>query len=273
METQDIVHTLERHSARHGVPSNVFVDSGSQLVALQSVTLSLRDLSLQVHRDMGIVVKVSNPKSHEERGRVEAKVKTLREMLEKFSINNNHPVTLIAWETIFAKIANEIDSLPLCKGNSSNNQDFGFEIITPNRLKLGRNNNRSLDNSITLNSSTDTQLLEASRKCQTVWYQLFLDRLHYLIPKPAKWSQTDSVCVGDICVFVFKDSSIEKNWTWSLGRVVEASKRKLSIDYFPRGKKTPGVVERNPRQVSVIHSASDLPVNTLEYFQKHASAP
>ncbi len=33
-----------------------------------------------------------------------------------------------------------IDNLPLALGNTSNETALGYEIITPNRLKLGRNN-------------------------------------------------------------------------------------------------------------------------------------
>ena len=271
LETADVVLALERHSYRYGVPKHVYVDAGSQLVALQGVTFSLRDVNLELHLKLGLTVKVSNPKSHEERGRVEAKVKVLRSMLTKLSINPTRPMTTVSWETLFAKIANDVDNLPICKGNASNLHDFGFDIITPNRLKLGRNNSRSLDDSFLLDGATETQLLEVCRKYKQVWYQILLDRLHYLIPKCKKWSKTDDVSVGDVVVFVHKDSGIEKRWDWVLGKVVHVSvdQRSLTITYFPPGRKSKLDVQRSPRQVSKIYSANDIPVNTIEYYEKN----
>ena len=45
LETQDVIQALEKHSSRYGVPANVFVDQGTQLVNLQNAEFSLRDLN------------------------------------------------------------------------------------------------------------------------------------------------------------------------------------------------------------------------------------
>ena len=42
LQTQDVVQALERHSSRHGIPSEVFVDNGSQLMALKEVEFSIK---------------------------------------------------------------------------------------------------------------------------------------------------------------------------------------------------------------------------------------
>ena len=271
MTTTDVVQALERHSSKYGVPRHVYVDSGSQLIALQNVRFQIRDVNLHVWHALGMEVKVSNPKSHEERGRVEAKVKTLRLMLEKLSISKAKAMTTISWETLFARIANEVDNIPICKGNSSNVKDLGFDIITPNRLKLGRNNSRALDESYLLIPETEVELLDACRNYQKVWYQILVDRLHHLIPKSKKWQNTDSVETGDIVVFVHDDSHVPKHWTWFLGRVIGKQERKLIIEYFAgsKGEKTKMTVHRNPRQVAKIHEAKDIPVNTQEYYERN----
>jgi len=268
LETQDVCTALTRHSSRYGAPRNVYVDSGTQLVTLSAATLNIRDINTVVHTDLGIMVKPSNPKSHEERGRVEAKVRLIRCMLEKLSVNSNECLTPIGWETLFSRIANNLDDLPLAKGNCSKVADFGFEIITPNRLKLGRNNNRSLDDSFFLNSGTDVDILEACRKNQRLWYQLFLDRLHHLIPRPRKWSKTDKVELHSVVLFVHKDSNMQKDFSWSLGKVIDVKDRKLVIEYYAPGH-VRLIVTRSPRQVSVIHSVNELPVNTVEYYENN----
>ena len=147
IETQDIAQAIERHSARYGVPAEMFIDQGTQLKAMSQALFSVRDLQMQVIDSLGIRLQVSNAKSHEDRGRVERKIRTVRETLEKIGIKTSSPKTPLQWDCIFAKIANTLDDLPMARGDSSNVTNLGFEIITPNRLKLGRNLNRSLEGS------------------------------------------------------------------------------------------------------------------------------
>ena len=42
-ETQDVISALERHGCRYGFPAEVFVDSSSQLAALDASKAMLRD--------------------------------------------------------------------------------------------------------------------------------------------------------------------------------------------------------------------------------------
>ena len=70
---------------------------------------------------------------------------SLRESLEKMGVNTNRPQTVLQWETLFLKIANTLDNLPMAKGHTSNATHLGYEIITPNRLKLGQINYFSLE--------------------------------------------------------------------------------------------------------------------------------
>ena len=62
-------------------------------------------------------------------------------------MSTDHPQTALQWETLFSKVANTVDNLPMAKGSTSNASNLGYEIITPNRLKLGRNNFQTLDGS------------------------------------------------------------------------------------------------------------------------------
>ena len=66
-------------------------------------------------------------------------------MLERTEVKTANPKTALQWETVFCKMARTLDDLPLAKGSTSNIIAVGFKIITLNRLKLGRNNNCSLE--------------------------------------------------------------------------------------------------------------------------------
>ena len=51
-------------------------------------------------------------------------------------------MSVLRWETISGEVSNAINDLPLALGNIVS--DFeNMDVITTNRLKLGRNNERS----------------------------------------------------------------------------------------------------------------------------------
>ena len=110
-ETQDVIAAIERHSARHGVPGYLYIYNGKQLKALKHSSMSLRDVHAQVQDSAGIKIVVSIAKAHSERGRVECKIRTLRESLERMGVNSSHAQTVLQWETLFSKIANIVDNL------------------------------------------------------------------------------------------------------------------------------------------------------------------
>ena len=275
LETQNVVQALERHSARHGVPAHIFVDNGTQLKALQSANFKVQDIHAQVFETMGIKVSVSNPKAHEERGRVERRIGLIRKTLEKSLIGSQVPVqTALQWETLFAKIANSIDNLPLAKGNTDSSSPFGFEILTANRLKLGRNNFRSLaSEGIHIEMSNNlSRLLDRNRKLYHTWYQLFIDEIQDLNLHPPKWCTSSRLPKeGDILLFVMNDQSYHKSENqWKLGRAISATKDSITIEYFVNnqkaGKLKPRTVTRNPRDTAILFSVCELYPNSKEYF-------
>ena len=139
--------SIERHSARYGVPGYIYIDNGTQLKALKHSLVSQRDVHAQVQDSLGIKVVVSTAKAHSVRGRVERKIRSLKESLERMGVNTNHPKTVLQWETLFSKIAIAVDNLPMAKGSTTNDTNLDYKIITSNKLKLGRNNYQSLKGS------------------------------------------------------------------------------------------------------------------------------
>lgn len=275
LETQDVVQALERHSKQHGVPAAVYVDNGTQLIALENTKFSLRDLNSHVSDSLGLKVLVSTAKSHEGRGRAEAKVKILRSMLGKLSVKSETVMTAIQWETLFSKISSQVDDVPIAKCANTNALDPGWEIITPNRLKLGRNNNRSLEGSFDLTKGSGlTTLLRKNQEIQSYWYQMFLDRIHHLIPRPEKWKNTDKINVGDICLFIYTERPGLGKDIWKIGRIKSIPRSdKVEIE-FP-GKAPTGihhlpekkVLVRSPRNISIISAVGDLNLNSRKYFE------
>lgn len=275
IETQDVVHALERHSSKYGAPAEIFIDNGTQLKALEHAEFSIRDADAQVYDAIGMRITVSAAKSHEERGRVERRIGLLRDMLERM-VDPTTAQTALQWETLFAKVSSTIDDLPLAKGNTSNEAQLGCEILTANRIKMGRNSSRSLAApGILLDMPASlTKLLERNRQMYHTWYQLFIDQVHLLALKPNKWQTTSRLpVIDDIVLFVQLDGSYSKaGKSWKLGRIIETNKSRVKILAFNKSKKgskaTSSVLERNVREVSILFSLDELYVNSREYFQK-----
>ena len=273
LETQDIIHALERHSSRYGVPSVVYVDSGTQLASLDNVKFCLRDLNAQLKDSMGMTIITSTAKSHEERGRVERKVRTLREMLEKLSIKDDTCMTALQWESLFSKISSQVNDLPMAKCTRSNFSDFTWDLLTPNRLLLGRNNSRSLEGSFNLLKGTGaTELLRKNQNLQSYFYQMMIDRIHNFMERPSKWTKTDEVKVGDVCIFIYNENTGISKHVWKLGKVINVDNpRKIEISFPAKviSGKLPKLrtIIRSPRQICVLFSDKDIHLNTREFLE------
>ena len=268
LSTRDVLQALERHATRYGMPAILYIDNGTQLMALSNASFILKDLRTLAFDSYSMDVRVSNAKSHEERGRIESRVKIMRKMLEKLSVNASHSFTYLQWETIFAKISSEMNDLPIAKPSNSHHGDDLWNVITPNRLLLGRNNNRNLKHWISLTRGADSEsLLRKNQDIMKTWYAIFLDRIHYLIPRPRKWQSTDPVAIGDIVIFMFNETPGSKSDHWKLGIVKDIPKKNSLTVEFISGKQTRKTLNRCPRDVCVISASNELPMNSPEYFK------
>ena len=265
LTTQTVVQALERHASRYGVPARLYVDSGTQLEKLQDAHFQLRNIELAMG-DEKFNVTVAVPKAHQQQGRVESKIKIMRKMLSAWAKSNEECNTLLGWETIFAKIASAIDDIPIARGSASAASDLGWEIITPNRLKLGRNNHRQLAGPIRLDNCPQSQLLR-NQLLTSRWYEIFIRRLNLLIPAPAV-SQDRQPEVGDVVLFLFADPNFKKLWVWKLGVIEEQlSRSSYNIRYCSsNGDKK--YVQRAAGQISIIAPVHELHATHPSHISK-----
>ena len=174
---------------------------------------------------------------------------------------------------------NALDNVPIAKGNNTATGYLGLEIITANRIKLGRNNFRSLGgDGIQIDLSPDAaQILENNRLIYNCWYQLYIDNVHQLLVRPSKWEKTGRLPqINDIVLFTFTDSGYSKKAVvWKLGQVVASTARSTSISYVSKptitGPSPLAIIRRNPRDVSVIYAADEFHINTPEHYAQVAN--
>jgi hypothetical protein len=255
LTTQAVVQAIERHGARYGVPAHLYVDSGTQLEKLQDASFQLRDVNATSSTHQ-FRVTVAVPKAHKQQGRVEAKIKAMRTMLNAWSNSCDECNTLIGWETLFARVASAIDDVPIARGSASAPNDLGWEIITPNRLKLGRNNYRQLDGPIKMDNCPQNQL-ERNRILTSKWYEIFIQRLSLLVPPPEKKHDQQPI-VGDVVLFLFTDPNLKKLWVWKLGVIEEKMSRSSYRIRYSSPDGTRRYVQRAVGQISIIVSVNDL---------------
>jgi hypothetical protein len=272
LTTQTVVMALERHASRYGMPAHIFVDAGTQLEKLSDTHFSLRDVSGWESQGKRFSVTVATPKAHEQQGRVEAKIKVVRKMLQALSDTAELVNTLLGWETTFARIADQIDNLPIARGSSRAPTDLGWEIITPNRLKLGRNNFRQLEGSIILSNAPQTQL-ERNRLVQEKWYELFVPRIQLLVPR-AERCEAMVLQPDDVVLFVFQDAALRKMWVWRLGVIVrQVSRSTYEIRYISQPGSPPRLIQRDARHISLIHQSDEIPPMSSKFLENRTNMP
>jgi hypothetical protein len=250
LSTQSVVMALERHASRYGMPGEIHVDPGTQLVKLRDTSFDLRGVDGAVFRGSTFRVTVSTPKAHEQHGRVERKIRTLRDMLERLSKTTDLCDTLLGWETIFARIASQVDDLPIARGSASAPTDIGWDIITANRLKLGRNNHRNLDGEVVLDNAPQ-RLLDRNRAIFQSWYEIFMERIQLLIPTLDKTVYRD-LRLNDIVVFKFQDANVPQMEVWKLGRVVQLISSKTVLLQYSHAGAGHKQIRRSVRQISLV---------------------
>ena len=89
--------------------------------------------------EYGVEYRTCPVGAHNVNGRVERKIQEIKRSLQK-CIENNY-LSILQWETLGQQICNSINNVPIGVGNKSEMLE-NLDILTPNRLILGRNNSR-----------------------------------------------------------------------------------------------------------------------------------
>ena len=276
LELQDVLKGLERFAARYGAPAILYVDNGSNLMALEKAELTIQDLTGELMDRLHMEVRVTNAKSHEENGRVEVKVREVRritELLVKLRNSDLASQTILEWETTFALIANSLNNYPIAMTNGSNQRSNEWNVITPNRLLLGRNQDRTIAAPLAAPLfAGPSKMLERSEAIAKTWYQIYIDNIHRLMPEKNKFTKHEPISVGDVVLFVTQDGGYG-DATWKLGRVIEIlSPNSVKIEYritnARSGEINVKTVHRSPRSCSRILHPDEHPVNSEGFFER-----
>ena len=257
--TQSVAQALERHGCRYGFPSQLYVDSGSQLKKLSSTTYSIIDLTTSLRSKFCCEIVVAPPKSHSSQGRVERRIGLIKTALSKLA-ESGFLLSFLGWECLFSRIANDLNNLPISRASSTGTTRPEWSVLTPNRLLLGRNNKRSMVGPLVINA-TPSLSFERLQEAQEEWYRLFMKQIHLFVPSP-KWFHSDYVGVGDVVLFFLDTHMKSTGTTWHYGLVTNVSGLTLTLECTVPPSNTKKSLMHSKRDVVRIAHEAELDFNT-----------
>ena len=260
--TDAFILAFIRFSCRYGYPRSLLPDYGSQLVkGCKDMILKFSDIQHKLSTEFGVSFEACPVGAHYVHGKVERKIQQIKKSIEKEITNR---LSIIQWETLGQQIANSINNLPIGLGNKTENLE-NLDILTPNRLLLGRNNNRSPTTPLTLSNDVK-RIVETNSDIFNVWFKSWLiSYVPTLIHQP-KWFENDrSVSAGDVVLFLKSEKEFENIYQYGLVKSVTLSKdgliRSVGIEYKNHTENVKRTTNRGVRDIVVIHPVDEIGMN------------
>ena len=218
--------------------------------------IDFRDLKSKLMQDSQIDFDVCPVQGHNMHGKVERKIREINQSIEK-SIQN-HRLSILQWETLSSSIANQINNLPIAVGDITADLEC-LDLITPNRLLLGRNNERCPDNVIFCDNPT--KILKENQKIYNSWFEIWLLVHVPKLMKQSKWFDSDNISIGDIVLFTKRESVLTNQYTYGMVKSLEYGDdmlpRKASIQYKNDNENVLRETNRSVRGLVIIHHVDD----------------
>ena len=158
---------------------------------------------------------------------------------------------------------NKVNDLPLAIGNFVSDFET-IDLITPNRLKLGRNNDRSPNGCVKITSDSK-KILETNQNIFNAWFENWLLSHVPNIMHHTKWFRTESdLKEGDVALFLKQESLLSR--TYQYGTVVSVQQssdgaiRKLKVKYRNANKNVDWETFGSVRQLVMIHPVNEIDI-------------
>ena len=253
------IQAVIRLACEVGYPKKLYPDEGSQLLkSCEDVQFNYRDVKNKLYTDSKIDFEPCPVGAHYMHGRVERKIREVKLSIER-SIQNER-LSILQWETLGAEIANSLNDMPLALGSKTSDFEVA-DILTPNRLRLGRNNNRSPDGIVEVSSDPDRFFKQNERIFES-WFEVWLmSHLPVLMFQPKWYKTSHHIKVGDIVLFTKQESSLKAKYQYGIVDSMERDKdgivRKVRVKYCNVTESTHRYTNRSTRDLVVIHSVDE----------------
>jgi hypothetical protein len=210
---------------------------------------------------MKVEVETCPVGGHNMHGKVERKIRDVRASIAK--VVNNERLSILQWETLAAQIANAINDMPLGYTNYSSDLE-SLDILTPNRLKLGRNNNRSPVGPLLVTGKSSRFLKENTRIFNS-WFEHWLISYVPSLMRQQKWfDDSEKLSVGDIVVFLKKEGELNVTYQYGMIKSVKPSKdrkvRTVDVEYRNSNENVNRITQRAVRELVLIRHVDEIDI-------------
>ena len=254
------IQSFIRLSCEVGYPKLLLADGGSQIVkSFDTMKLTFTDIKNRLHRDVGVEFELCPVGGHNVNGKVERMIREIKKSLAK-SVSNER-LSVLQWETVAAEVSNSINDLPLALGNATSDFET-MDLITPNRLRLGRNNERSPVGSLCV-TNNPSRILDSNIRILNTWFENWLlSHVPKLISQP-KWFKTEEhLKEGDIVLFTKNESILSSTYQYGIVKSAipghDGMIRKVTIRYRNHNENVDRETYRSVRQLVIIHRIDEL---------------
>ena len=249
-----------RFSCSVGYPKMLLPDEGSQLVkGCKEMQLTFSDIKQQLHVEYGVEFDMCPVGGHNMHGKIERKIQHVKQAMSKEL--DKERLSVLQWETVGDQIANCVNDTPLAMRYVPRDVEQ-IDLLTPNRLLLGRNNDRSPAGPMCMNFSPD-RIIEQNERIMTAWFECWLiSHVPKLVDRPKWLDSDDEVKVGDVVLFLKKDKEFAGNYQYGIVKELEPSKdevvRKVVVEYVNSSEDVRRQTRRSVRELVVIHPLDEL---------------
>lgn len=257
--TSSFVLAFIRFSCKVGYPKRLLPDAGSQLVkGCKSTTITFSDIRSRLH-EFGVLFEICPVGAHYMHGRVERKIRHVKESFEKYLHNNR--LSVIQWESLGDQVANSINNLPIGMGNVTKDLE-NIDLVTPNRLLLARNNDRCPVGTLSV-SDDPSKIIQKNNEIFLVWFRAWLISYVPSLMFQPKWFQSDrDPKVGDVVLFLKSDKEFAKTYQYGIISDLKVGRdqkiRQIGLQYQNVNEKTKRHTTRGTREVVVIHHVDEI---------------
>ena len=169
--TESFVQSFIRFSCRFGYSRYILPDAGSQLVkGCETMKYTFTDTKQILSKEYGVEFLVCPVGAHYNHDKVERKIREIKKSVQVHV--NNERLSIVQWETLMQQIANGINNHPIGIKNKTDDLEY-LDLITPNRLILGRNNERSPNAPVRISNDYRSQV-EQNARLFKAWFKAWL---------------------------------------------------------------------------------------------------
>ena len=253
-----------RFSCRVGYPRYLLPDAGRQLgKGCEDMSYSFVDAKQKLFVEHGVDYVPCPVGAHYTHGKVERKI---QEVKKSVSITvQNERLSVVQWETLMAQVGNSMNNMPIgIKSKISNLEEL--DLITPNRLILGRNNDRC-GNSPLVIVPDHKKMIQSNANIFRAWFEAWLVSYVPTLVERSKWHKTDKpINIGDVVLFLKSEREYDLQYQYGIVSDLKQGRdgciRKVTVEYQNHNESVKRTTERGTRDLVVIS-----PVDELDLYE------